>query len=64
MDEIESIARKWGDSVAVIIPKKIAVEKKVMIGDKIKLYVKKKNGLRELFGILETKNKSERIKLA
>ena len=63
MDEIESIVRKWGDSVAIIIPKKIVSEKKVQIGDKIKISLKKKNGLRDLYGILNEGKSRETRKI-
>ena len=51
--EINAIAKKWGDSIAVIIPKKIADAKMIKPNDEIKIYVEKNSGIKEAFGSLK-----------
>ena len=53
MEEIETTARKWGDSIAVIIPKKIVEKQKIKINDTIRLLVKRNNNASGLFGSLK-----------
>lgn len=53
MEEIETTARKWGDSIAVIIPKKIVEKQKIKINDTIKFLVKRNNNALGLFGSLK-----------
>ena len=53
MEQIEARARKWGDSVAVIIPRKIVEIKKIAPNDRIFFSVEKNAGLNDVFGSLK-----------
>ncbi len=57
MAELNAKVRKWGDSLAVIIPKEIAVKEKIHIEDKIHLKIEKENDFLDLFGIAKGKLK-------
>ena len=49
--EIGAIARKWGSSLAVILPKSLVDAKKIKENDEIMIRVEKKRPLvRDLFG--------------
>ncbi|MBI2632493.1 hypothetical protein HYW75_05805 [Candidatus Pacearchaeota archaeon] len=50
MTEINTLARKWGDSIAIIIPKKIAEAEKIIPESKVRLIIKKEDDLSDLFG--------------
>ncbi len=54
MHEIESITKKWGSSLAVIIPKEIAEKEGIKEGDKIHISVEKHADLGHIFGSLKT----------
>ena len=63
MTEIKVLARKWGDYIAVIIPKKIAENKNIKPEDEITIKIEKENGLKEIFGTLgDWKINSQKIK--
>lgn len=55
MAELNARVRKWGDSLAVIIPKEIADKEKLNTNDQIHLSISKKNDLSDVFGILKGK---------
>lgn len=48
--EIKAIARKWGSSLAVIIPKEIADKKNIKENVEITIEIKRKPLAAELFG--------------
>lgn len=48
--EIKAIAKKWGSSIAVIIPKEVVDKKKIRENEEITIEVKKKPLAGELFG--------------
>lgn len=48
--EIKTIARKWGNSLAVILPKAVVDEKKIREDDEIVIELKKLPLAGELFG--------------
>ena len=52
MEQIEARARKWGDSIAVIIPKKIVQTERIMPNDKLVFSVEKHADLNDVFGSL------------
>ena len=55
MAELNTRVRKWGDSLAVIIPKEIADKEKINTNDQIHLSINKKNDLSDVFGLLKGK---------
>lgn len=57
MAELNTKVRKWGDSLAVIIPKEIADKEKLNTNDQIHISISKKNDLSDVFGILKGKIK-------
>ena len=62
MVEIETIARKWGDSIAVIIPKTVAEAEKIKPQTKVKIKVVREDDLSDLFGKFNTKKTPQQLK--
>lgn len=52
MNNIEVKARKWGDSIAIIVPSAVVTQKNIKIGDKLVVSVSKGSDIKEVFGIL------------
>lgn len=52
--EIETLTRKWGNSIAVIIPAQIAEQEKIKENEKVtvKIEKKKKVIVKDVFGLL------------
>ena len=57
MAELNVKVRKWGDSLAVIIPKGIADKEKIGTNDNIHIKIEKKMNFLDLFGIVKGKIK-------
>ena len=57
MADINVKVRKWGDSLAVIIPKDIAKQEKISTNDSIRIKLEKKMNFLDLFGIAKGKIK-------
>ena len=57
MTELNARVRKWGDSLAVIIPKEIANKEKIKIEDTVHLNINKATDLSDVFGLLKGKIK-------
>ena len=57
MVEVNVKVRKWGDSLAVIIPKEIAEREKIRVEDNVNLKIEKEANLSDVFGILKGKLK-------
>ncbi len=53
--EIETRTRKWGNSIAIIIPAQIAEQEKIKENEKIIIKVEKKKRVKvkEVFGLLK-----------
>ncbi len=62
MTEIQAIARKWGDSIAVIIPKEVVDRKHIKPEDKITIIVTKSVDLSDLAGKLHTQKTAQQLK--
>ncbi|MFH1637465.1 MAG: AbrB/MazE/SpoVT family DNA-binding domain-containing protein [Candidatus Woesearchaeota archaeon] len=58
----EVIVKKWGNSLAVILPKEFVGEKKLKPNDKLLLEAVKVGDLRPLFGTLKTKLSAQKLK--
>lgn len=48
--EVETIAKRWGSSIGIILPKALIEENKIRENDKIVVEIKKKALAGELFG--------------
>ena len=57
MADINVKVRKWGDSLAVIIPKEVAEQEKISTNDSIHRKLEKKMNFLDLFGIAKGKIK-------
>ena len=57
MAELNVRIRKWGDSLAVIIPKEVVDREKLSTNDNIHLKIEKKMNFLDLFGIAKGKIK-------
>lgn len=62
MIEIETVARRWGDSVAIIIPKIVAEAEKIRPQTKLRIKVVREDDLSDLFGKLNTKKTPQQLK--
>lgn len=51
MAEAESIVRKWGNSLGVIIPKEMAEEEHLTENEKVVISIKKGHKAKEFFGM-------------
>jgi len=61
--EIKTQARKWGNSIAIILPKSVAEENKIKVNDTITLEIKKRPLAGDLFGKFPGWNKpTQKIK--
>lgn len=62
MLETEAQVREWGRSIGIVIPKDAVIKERIKVGDNVKILIKKKgNPLKETFGILKLKRKTEDI---
>jgi len=50
MIELDAETKKWGDSIAIIIPSDIAKERKVKVGDKYRVKLIRIGNFSKLFG--------------
>lgn len=62
MEEIETTAKKWGDSIAIIIPKFIAEAEKIKPQSKVRIKLMREDDLSDLFGKLKTKKTPRELK--
>ena len=51
MAEIEVVAKKWGSSIGVIIPRETVEMEHIMVDEKIKIEIKKSHTAREIWGL-------------
>ena len=62
MKEIETLTRKWGDSIAIVIPKDIAKKEKIGVNQKLHVLIKKEIDLSDIFGKWKTKKTAQQLK--
>lgn len=62
MAEIETITRKWGNSLGITIPKEIVEAEHLEENQKIRVEIKKKPTFHRFFGILKTKKSAQELK--
>ena len=53
MAEIQAVAKKWGSSIGVVIPKEIIEKNKIKENDKIIIEVKKTNKASAIWGLIK-----------
>lgn len=52
MTEVEVIAKKWGSSIGVVIPKDIVEKEHIAKQEKITIEIKKKHTAQEIWGLI------------
>jgi len=62
MAEIDVIARKWGDSLAIIIPRDIINNEGIKVNEKLHVSVKKEIDFSDVFGKWKTKKTAQQLK--
>ncbi len=62
MSEIDVVAKKWGDSIAIIIPKDVVNAEKIKQSDKLHVTVNKEIDLSDLFGKFKTSKTAQQLK--
>ncbi len=55
--EIKTIARKWGNSIAIILPKTVVDENKISEDEEITIEIKKRPTTGDFFGKFPRKSK-------
>ncbi len=58
----ELMVKKWGNSLAVIIPKEIIQQRHIKENQKILIYFGTKVDLRSIFGTFKTKKTAQELK--
>jgi len=53
MAELNAKVRKWGDSLAIIIPKETAEVEKISVRDNVRIKIEKQADLSDVFGLLK-----------
>ncbi|MCX6804131.1 MAG: AbrB/MazE/SpoVT family DNA-binding domain-containing protein [Candidatus Diapherotrites archaeon] len=62
MAEVMVVARKWGNSIGITLPKETADREKIRESDRLIIVVKKVTSLNELFGTFKTQKTTQEIK--
>ena len=57
-----AIAKKWGSSIGVILPREIVEKQGIREGDEIIINVFKKGNLKDVFGKLKTRMPGQKFK--
>jgi len=57
MAEIDVQVKKWGDSLAVVIPKGVVDQENIAVKDSVHLKVEKKVDISDIFGVAKNKAK-------
>ncbi|MEK6924914.1 MAG: AbrB/MazE/SpoVT family DNA-binding domain-containing protein [Nanoarchaeota archaeon] len=55
--ELEAITRKWGNSIAIVIPARVVQEQEIKENEKVEVKIERKKPLlvRDVFGMLKGK---------
>ena len=62
MTELDAIARKWGDSLAIILPKEIVKKEKIKRNEKVHLILSRKIDVSKIWGTLKLKKTAQQLK--
>lgn len=57
-----AVAKKWGSSIGVILPREIVENQGIKVGDEIVINVFKKGNLKDVFGKLKTGMPGQKFK--
>lgn len=57
MEEVRTVARKWGSSIAVVIPNNVVKRRKIRENEEIVIEIKRKPIAGEIFGLFPRKSK-------
>ena len=62
MTEVETITRKWGNSLGITLPKKIVEEEKLHENQKVIVEIKKVIDITQIRGLVRFKKSAQEIK--
>ena len=62
MTEIEAVARKWGDSLAIIIPSDVVKKEHITANDTVHVDVRRHVNLMRFFGKLPKRKTAQQMK--
>ncbi|VVB81160.1 Uncharacterised protein [uncultured archaeon] len=62
MAELDVETKKWGDSMAIIIPKPIVEAERIKLNQKIHIIIHKETDLSDLFGKFKTSKTAQQLK--
>ena len=62
MAEIDVITRKWGDSLAIILPRDVVKKENIHLNDRIRVSVKKGADISRFFGCWKSKKTAQELK--
>ncbi|MEK6873549.1 MAG: AbrB/MazE/SpoVT family DNA-binding domain-containing protein [Nanoarchaeota archaeon] len=51
--KVQTVLRKWGNSIGVVIPKKVIEKERLREGEEVFVIIESKNDLKEVFGSLK-----------
>jgi len=60
--QTKTVAKQWGSSLGVIIPKEIVEKEKIRAMDELIVDVKKKTDITSLFGSLRLRKSAQKLK--
>jgi antitoxin component of MazEF toxin-antitoxin module len=62
MSEVVVVARKWGNSIGITLPKEIAEKENINESDKLIVDVKRIMPIKDLFGTFKTNKSAQELK--
>ena len=62
MADVEARVRKWGDSIAVIIPRDIAKSERIRANDMVRVSIRKEHDVSDFFGAFKTRKTPQQLK--
>ncbi len=62
MKRVEIVARRWGDSIAIIIPREVTRTERIRPNDRVSVIIEKEDDLSDLFGKFKTKKSPQELK--
>jgi len=62
MRRVEIVARRWGDSIAIIIPREVTRTERIRPNDRVSVIIEKEDDLSDLFGKFKTKKSPQELK--
>ena len=60
--ENETVVKRWGGSLAVVLPKDLVNQRHIEENDKVIIDIRKEADLRDIFGTLKTKTTGQEFK--